>query len=214
MASNPRWCQPRATWLAYFERWLDHPAPEELLAASIYFDLRALHGRRDLAAPLEHCLRTRAPGARAFLRLLAHDVASRRVPRTLLGNVAVRRRGAARGTVDLKSAGVLQLTGAARVDALALGLAATNTIDRFRGAGERGVYTKAEVQEVTDACQHLMRLRLAHQLERLATGAPPDNRIEPARLSRADAVLLREALATVQRVQRGLRVRFATEGLG
>jgi CBS domain-containing protein len=214
MASNPKWCQPVSVWAGYFRRWLDHPAPEEVLAACIYFDLRPLAGAAELAAPLEQILRLEAPASRAFLRLLAHDVVVTRLPRTLLGNVAVERRGPGRGTVDVKAAGVIQLTGAARVVALELGLSQTNTIDRFQGARERGLYTPAETREIADAYQHLMRLRLVHQLERLATGAPADNRVVPARLSRADALLLRDALAVVERVQGGLRVRFATDGLG
>ena len=214
MASNPRWCQPLSVWAGYFRRWLDHPAPEEVLAACIYFDLRRLAGAGELAAPLQRIVTNEAPASRAFLRLLAHDVVVRRVPRTLLGNVAVERRGPARGTVDIKAAGAMQLTGAARVHALELGLPQTNTIDRFRAAAERGLYTATEAREVTDAYQHLMRLRLVHQLERLAAGAPADNRIQPARLSRADALLFRDALAVVERVQAGLRVRFATDGLG
>jgi CBS domain-containing protein len=214
MASNPTWCQPLSVWARYFRRWMDHPSPEEVLAACIYFDLRPLAGAVDLAAPLEHIVRTEAPGSRAFLRLLAHDVVARRVPRTLLGNVAVERRGPGRGTVDLKAAGAMQLTGAGRLSALELGLAQTNTIDRFRAAAERGRYTAGEVREITDVCQHLMRLRLVHQLERLAAGQQPDNRVSLAGLSRADALLLRDALAIVERVQAGLRVRFATDGLG
>jgi CBS domain-containing protein len=214
MASNPTWCQPLSVWTGYFRRWLDHPSPQEVLAACIYFDLRPLAGDRRLATPLERIVWREAPESRAFLRLLAHDVVSRRVPRTLLGNVAVDRRGPERGTVDVKAAGVIQLTGAARVHALELGLPETNTIDRFRAAAARGLYTAAEAREITDACQHLMRLRLVHQLDRLAAGAAPDNRVDPERLSRADALLFRDALATVERVQAGLRTRFATDGLG
>jgi CBS domain-containing protein len=145
---------------------------------------------------------------------LARDVVERRVPRTLLGNVAVRRRGPKRGTVDIKSAGVLQLTGAARVAALELGLASTNTVDRLRAAAERGVYTTSEVREITDAFQHLMRLRLVHQLGCVDAGLPPDNLVDPARLSRADALLLRDAFRTVERVQASVGARFATELLG
>lgn len=214
MASNPTWCQPASVWSGYFRRWLDHPSPSEVLAACIYFDLRPLAGSEVVAAPLERIVRTEAPASRAFLRLLAHDVVSRRVPRTLLGNVAVERRGPGRGSVDIKRAGILQLTGAARVDALGLGLPHTNTVERFRAAAERGIYTAAEAREITDAYQHLVRLRLVHQLEQLAAGATPDNRVSPARLSRADALLLRDALATVERVQAGLGDRFATGGLG
>jgi CBS domain-containing protein len=166
-----------------------------------------------VAAPLEQVLRREAPTSRAFLRLLAHDVIAARLPRTLLGNIATQRRGPGRGTIDVKAGGGLQLTGAARVAALELGSSHTNTVDRFREAGARRLYTETETREITDAYEHLMRLRLVHQLERLAAGAPADNRLVAARLSRSDALLLRDALAVVERVQAGLRVRFATDGL-
>jgi CBS domain-containing protein len=214
MASNPRWCQPLSVWTAYFRGWLEQPRPDDALAAAIFFDVRPIAGALEVAAPLERQVRTEAPGARAFLRLLARDVVERRPPRTLLGNVAVRRRGPRRGTVDVKGAGALQLTGAGRLAALTLGLAETNTIDRFRAAAERGLYAAAEAREITDACQHLFRVRLVHQLDRIAAGAAPDNDVDPAQLSRADALLLRDALRTVERVQAGVRERFATDLLG
>jgi CBS domain-containing protein len=214
MASNPRWCRPLAVWTGYFRRWIDHPSPEEVLAACIYFDLRPLAGDSGLAAPLERIVRTEAPASRVLLGLLARDVVTRRVPRTMLGNVAVARRGADRGTVDVKAGGVMQLTGAARVAALELGLAETNTIERYRAAADRGLYTPAEAGEITDACQLLLRLRLVHQLARLGAGAPPDNRLDPTTLSHADGLLFRDALATVERVQAGLRARFSTDRLG
>ena len=116
-----------------------------------------------------------------------------------------------RGTVDLKGGGGMQLVGAARVHALALGLEETNTVDRFRAAAAREVYGEAEGLEITDAHQLLQRLRLVHQLECLERGEPADNRINPKRLSHADALLLRDALRTVARVQAGLRERYATD---
>jgi hypothetical protein len=39
----------------------------------------------------------------------------------------------------------------------------------------------------------------------------PDNYITPARLSRADALLMRDAMKTVARVQAEVRERFATD---
>jgi len=56
-----------------------------------------------------------------------------------------------------------------------------------------------------------MRLRLVHQLENLARGELPDNYVTPSRLSRADALLMREAMKTVSRVQAEIRDRFATD---
>jgi CBS domain-containing protein len=210
MASNPRWCQPLPVWADYFRRWIAESQPEQLLSAGIYFDLRPLVGATELAASLVGLVREEAPRRPVFLALLAREVVEQPVPLTLLRGVAVRRRGARAGTVDLKSGGMLQLVGAGRLSALELELAETNTVERFQAAAARGVYKTEEAREVTNAYQHLMRLRLVHQLERLDAGEPPDNDVDPSRLSRADGLLLREALRTVTRVQAELRERYRT----
>ena len=214
MASNPRWCQPLSVWAGYFRTWMDHPSGEELLAASIYFDLRPLAGDLEQGQRLVALVRQEAPSSRVLLGLLARDVVTRRPALTLFGNIAVRRAAGRRATVDIKGGGVMQLTGAGRVAGLELGLEAVNTVDRFHAAAERGLYQREEAREITDAYQHLMRLRLVHQLAQAARGETPDNLVEPGTLSHADRLLFRDALQTVQRVQEGLRQRFATDRLG
>lgn len=211
MASNPTWCQPVKVWTEYFRRWMTDASPEHLLSACIYFDIRPLGPATELAAALLDILRTEAPRHTLFLRHLAADVASRRLPLTIFGNLAVHRSGPHRGAVDLKGSGGLQLVGAGRVYNLALSLGETNTVDRMRAAAARGVFSDAEARDIGDAYQHLMRLRLVHQLENLAGGEAPDNYIVPSRLSRADALLLRDAMKTISRVQAEIRERFATD---
>ncbi|HSF07479.1 MAG TPA: DUF294 nucleotidyltransferase-like domain-containing protein [Methylomirabilota bacterium] len=210
MASNPQWCRSLGSWRDLLAGWMDNPSPEQVLGACIVFDLRALGGTTELTAALRAVLAA-APRHRSFLRLMAHDVAERRVPLTMFGNVAVQRRGARRGRVDVKAAGSMQLAGAGRVHALELGLEATNTVDRFREAGRHRIYVDEQVREITDAYQHLLRLRLVHQLGQLARGETPDNFVDPRALSHADALLFRDALKTVTRVQAGIRERFATD---
>jgi CBS domain-containing protein len=211
MASNPRWCQPLGVWAEYFRGWMTSASPANILAASIYFDLRPLAGATELAASLAGIVRAEAPQHRGFLATVARDVVSRPVPLTLFGNVRVQRQGPHRGAVDVKGAGSLQLVGAARLLALQLGLGETNTIERLREAAVRGALVATEVDEITDAFQHLMRLRLRHQLAQIQRGDVPDNYVILGTLSHADALLFQDALQTVRRVQASIRERFATD---
>jgi CBS domain-containing protein len=203
MASNPRWCQPLGVWDGYVRRWIAEPSPEHILAAAMYFDLRFVAGDASLAARLAERIRTEAPAHPRFLTLMARDVVDRRLPRAWLGGF--------RGAIDIKGAGSIQLVGAARVHALALGVAETNTLERFAAAARQQIYTGAELTEITDAYEHLLRLRLRRQLERLAAGEEPDNAVDPDTLPRRDAVLLREAMKTVRLVQDRLRTRHDTD---
>lgn len=211
MASNPQWCQPLTVWDGYVRQWIGDPSPGHILAASMYFDLRCVAGEADLAARLSDRIRTEAPTRPRFLGLMARDVVDRRLPVSLFGGLSVPRTGPHRGAIDIKGAGCIQLVGAARVHALELGLRETNTLERIAAAGERGLYTSDEVIEIGDAYEHLLRLRLVHQLERLATGEAPDNYVEPDHLSHRDGLLLRDALKTVGHVQGRLRERHATD---
>jgi CBS domain-containing protein len=211
MASNPRWCQPFSVWSEYFDQWLRMPRPEQVLAACIYFDVRPLAGATQLGAGLRDLIRREAPGRELFLGLLARDVVDRPVALSIFKRIAAHRHGPHRGAVDIKGGGSMQLVGAGRVHALALGSAETNTIDRIRAAADHGGWDAASASDVTDAYQHLMRLRLAHQLQQLARGEPLDNYVAVDRLSHTDALLLRDALKTVTHVQSALRERFATD---
>jgi CBS domain-containing protein len=129
----------------------------------------------------------------------------------MFGKVAVARSGPHRGTVDVKGAGGVQLVGAARLAALELGLDEVNTGERFQAAADRGLYPGGEAREIVDAHHLLMRIRLVHQLAQLEAGVPVDNHVDPGRLSHADALLFKDALKTVGRVQAQIRERFATD---
>jgi CBS domain-containing protein len=211
MASNPAWCQPLSVWDGYVRRWITEPSPAHVLAASMYFDLRLVTGEASLAAELSARIRAEAPAHPRFLGMMARDVVDRPLPLGFFGGLSVHRSGPHRGAVDIKGAGCMQLVGAARVHALELGLAETTTIARIAGAGAHGLYSKDDVVEISDAYEHLLRLRLAHQLDRIAAGEAPDNYVDPEQLSHRDGLLLRDALKTVERVQGRLRERYATD---
>jgi CBS domain-containing protein len=214
MGSNPKWCQPFSAWARYFEQWMSETTPEHVLAASIFFDLRPLAADVELGRTLVELVRRAAPGETLFLRRLAENVVNDRLPVGLFGRLVVEREGPGRGSVDLKIGGTRQFVGAGRVHALALGLAETNTVDRFRAAAGGSLHTEAEIRDVVGAYQHLLRLRLVHQLGQLERAEPPDNRVRVDQLSRADGVLLRDALRIVAGVQRSLRHRYGTHLLG
>jgi CBS domain-containing protein len=95
-----------------------------------------------------------------------------------------------------------------RVYALSLGIRHTNTLDRLRAIGERGILASTEVSELQAAYRLVARLRLTHQLACLDAGLPPDNFIRPRALGKADRLLLKEAFKTIAWLERGVEERF------
>jgi len=191
MAKNPSYRHSLAGWQAQVEAWVARPQPEAVLGADIFYDFAAVLGTRHLAGVLrQHA--TRAAGhSPTFLYQLA--AASDDVPRAtnLLGRLRTRE-----GRIDLKRYGLFPIVTAARVVALAWGSTATATDVRLADAVAKGAFSDDAARSLIDARSVIVEAILDQQLEDIAAGRVPDNRIDPRRLGRRAASRLREALAT------------------
>ena len=76
-----------------------------------------------------------------------------------------------------------------------------------------GCFTTAEAEDVRQAYETIFRLRLGHQLARLAAGERPDNILDPGGLSRSDQSRLREAFRATGRLQGKVEMRYFTQAL-
>lgn len=210
MASNPRWCRPLSAWRAEVDSWLEAADPQRLLFASVFCDMRPVAGDERPGLTLSQSICERAPHSPLFLRFMALSALERAPALDLLGRLAVPRRGPHRGTLDLKASALLPVSQAMRVYALSLGIPETNTMDRLRASEERGALPAVESRDVREAYAVVARLRLRHQLDSLAAGRAPDNRIDPGTLARTDRALLKEAFKAIAWLQRLLEDRFQT----
>ena len=76
MAGNEAWCLSVEEWRQHFSRWIRMPEPKALLNATIFFDLRALHGDASLAGSLRQQVQRLAPPAAGFLHMMAVNAVS------------------------------------------------------------------------------------------------------------------------------------------
>jgi CBS domain-containing protein len=192
---------------------METPHPDRLLSAEVFFDLRPAAGDETVGHALWEWVCDRAPSHGLFLRYLARATLERRPPLGVFGRFAVKRSGDHKGTFDIKAHGMFPITQAMRVHALSLGLRETNTADRLRQLGERGIFAANEVGELRDAYEVIFRVRLTHQLGCLDAGLPPDNLINPQSLGKSDRLLLKEAFKSLAWLQRELEDRFQTRAL-
>jgi CBS domain-containing protein len=205
MAGQPACCLSAPQWQAKFAQWIDQGAPQDLLNASIYFDLRPLAGDAQLAAPLQQFIQQRAAATPRFLKQLAMNALTRRPPLHWHG-------GLAGDAIDLKLQGTALLVEAARVLALAAGVAATSTRQRLeRAAATLGV-PGSEAQAWVAAFDHLQLWRLQAQTPAAAGDdrAPAQpNHVVISSLNEIDRRVLREAMRAVQRLQQRLTLDYA-----
>lgn len=208
MASNPRWCLSETEWRTAFSRWIGSGDPEALLAASIFFDFRPLHGDFAPAHALRQWLVETLPGNERFFRLMAENALQNRPPLGLLRDFELSDDPKHPGTVDLKIRGAAIFTDAARIYALAHGVETTNTAERIRDVTARGHLPQGDADAWLRAVHVLQHFRLRHQHAQIARGEAPDNHLAPDKLNEIDRRLFRECLRAARTFQQRLALDY------
>lgn len=201
MAGNPRWCLSLGEWRACFAGWMHSGTADDLLNATIFFDFRPLAGDWQLAAALQRWLLGIAGDTPLFLRFMAANALRGGPPLGVLRDFSVDRET---GLIDLKRDGSRVFVDAARIYALALGVAETATTARLRAAGEALNWPRREVRALVDAFGFIQQLRLASPRE----PGWPANQVEPSSLSELERAFLKESFRQAKRLQQKLQVRY------
>jgi len=209
MARNPKWCLSATEWRGVFTDWMRAASPQALLNAAIFFDFRALHGDGVLALELRDWLREMVGSQKLFLRHMTGNALQVRPPLGMLRDF-VDVDDAQPGTMDLKKYAARPFIDAARILALANGVAATNTADRLRGAMQQMRVPKEEVSAYVDAFHfvQLLRLRNADNAGTTAGDHTNGNRVVLDNLNELDRRILKEALRQARKLQARLEMDF------
>jgi CBS domain-containing protein len=207
MASNPACCLTQAEWLARFASWIDHGAPEDLLHASIYFDLRPVAGAAALTRPLRERIGTQARRNPRFLKQMADNALRNGPALTWTGAIDTRPEGDRR-LIDLKLHGSAIYVDAARLLALAHGIAATGTRARFEAAAQAMRVPAHEAQAWSGGFDVLQMMRLQVQQGGDADEGNP-NLLDVSALNDIDRRVLKESLRVARRLQQRIEMDLA-----
>jgi CBS domain-containing protein len=213
MASNPECCLTLAQWLQRFDRWMDQGEPQDLLNASIYFDLRGLSGQQALAQVLRDHITARAATLPRLCKQLADNSLRQRPALNWRGALDTEKDGG-REWIDLKLHGTAPVVDAARLLALRHGVPATGTRDRLLAVAARLGLPTAEAESWVAAFDVLQMMRLQRQVQLALPGAsftanPNPNAIDVDELSAIDRRLLKEAMRQVRALQQRIQLDFA-----
>jgi len=209
MASNPECCLTVDEWRARFVNWIEHGAPQDLLNASIYFDIRPIAGQLDLAQPLRDLLATEPARVPRFIKQMADNSLRSRAPLNWLGAIDTEKVDG-REVIDLKLRGTALFVDAARLYALAKGVPRLGTRDRLIEVARLLGVEPAEGEAWVTAFEFLQMLRLRVQLQRAESGTLADepNRIELDSLNDLDRKLLKETLRVVKQLQQRIELDY------
>ena len=208
MAQNPKWCQPLSRWKQYFFDWIHAAEAEDLLRASIFFDFRSGYGDEALVQELRAYLSEALQGWAGFFRHLTENALHFKPPIGFFGNFVVESKGEHRNTLDLKQA-IMPITDFARIYALHNGIEATNTMERLHHLRLKNAISVTEYEELDKAYNFLMQLRFVRQVTAvLDEQAPPDNYINPKKLTAIEQTTLKEIFKRIEKFQAKMNFDF------
>lgn len=209
MAKNPSYRRSLVDWRTQIDSWVARPQAEALLGVDIFYDFVPVLGARRLAGALRAHATSAAGRSPVFLRLLA--AASEEVPSAtdLLGRLRTHE-----GRIDLKLHGLFPIVAGARAVALAWGSAATSTDARLAEAAAKGAFPEDAARSLVEARSVIVDAIIDQQLEDVAAGRRPDNRVDPKRLGRRTTSRLREALATASQTPELVHEALANRPIG
>jgi CBS domain-containing protein len=206
LASSRLFSRSIEAWERAAEGWLDDSGRGRgLTLLAVAVEGATVTGNVALADRLAAAVAS-SPGRDATLRRLAIAALGRRPPTGFLRNLVLERGGRRRGVLDIKESGVAPVVDLARWAALRAGVTAASTAERLRAAADRGTLDAADAALLGEAFELVCALRMEHQVDRIRSGLPPDDLIDPSRLTPISRRGLREAFRAIARVQRGVAV--------
>ena len=192
MAKNADWRHSSDDWVAEIKGWIGRADWRDVCNVDIFFDFRAVYGDQRLANALwreAYDIAHRSPG---FLKQLAAAATDFRAPLSVFGTIKTEE-----GRVDLKAGGILPLVSGARVLALRHAISKRATRDRLRGVEGLEVVNAEDLENVIEAHGILLNEDLNQQLEDIAQGTPPSNKVALKRLPKSRREKLRWAFGKV-----------------
>ncbi|MDD1012224.1 DUF294 nucleotidyltransferase-like domain-containing protein [Pseudomonas rubra] len=209
MAGNPELCLSRAEWSRRFAAFIREATPENLLASSIYFDLRVVWGDELACEQLRQSILEQVADNRLFQRMMAENALRQRPPVGRFREFVLTRQGNDKAaTLDLKVQGLTPFVDGARLLALANGIGANNTLERLRQLVAKEVIEALDGAAYEEAYHFIQQTRMQqHQLQSRQNLAY-SNRVDPDSLNHLDRRILRESLRQAQRLQSSLALRY------
>ena len=209
MVSNPQWARREASFRHSIDAWLARPSGDGFLNLAALTDAAAVAGDPALLDRLRRHLFDSIGNAGGFLSHFARPVLQFDTPigffhQVLLGH------GDHAGEIDLKKGGLFPIVHGVRALALERRVEAVNSFARIEALAAAGALERDVAEDLVEALQYLMELRLRARLakDRDGGGAVGENSVRAQDLSRLQQDGLRDSLRIAKRFKERILYHF------
>ncbi|MEY4504914.1 MAG: hypothetical protein RL154_1211 [Pseudomonadota bacterium] len=110
--------------------------------------------------------------------------------------------------LDIKKGGIFAIVNGVRALAYENNIISTNTFAKLKELSAKDLIDKALAEEMIEAYNFLLEIRLKERLYKIKSGKTPDNYINPARLSKLERDLLKDVFKIVDKFKKYLHAHF------
>jgi CBS domain-containing protein len=160
-----------------------------------------MFGDLTLAETLRDDLNALLRDQKVFLGYLANMAIKNRPPIGFFKSFVVEKGGEHKDELNLKVKGLAPLVDIVRLFALEKGVHETSTLERIETLRPLHTIVEEYADDLEQAFEFIMLLRIHHQFRQLSAGQEPDNFINPNRLSNLEKRSIREAFHLITKIQ-------------
>ena len=209
MANNPEQRRTLSGWRNRYQIWIERPDKDRILRATIFFDIRHVHGDAALTRELHERTVGLFRNSPLFASYLARDALRSKVPLGIFRNLVLEKSEDGQKVFNAKRQAIMPIIDIARTHALANGLSEVGTLDRLRALAASGAMHSDDAQSLEDAMLLVNDMRIAHQARQVERGEQPDNTIAPGDLSSLERDYLKDAFTVIRDALDALRRNYA-----
>lgn len=209
MAANAEQRLTLSEWRNRYADWIERPTEDRILAATIFFDMRSLHGDAAMVDRLRGDVIDMARNNPLFLSYLARDALRAKVPLGFFRNLVLEKGDDGQRVFNAKAQAIMPIIDLARTMALAAGLREVGTAARLQALAETGQLNSDDARSLEDAWLFVNDLRIEHQARQIERGETPGNAIVPSDLSSLERDYLKDGFAVIRDALDALRRNFA-----
>lgn len=211
MAANPKWCQPKQVWLAYYSKWVASPEYDKLLNISVFLETRCIYGNEALVSALHQHLLDEIAASSRFLPSLVRDSVTVSPPLGIFNYLVLEKGGEHSNTLNIKKYAITLLVDLARIYGLSAQCHQDGTEARFRHAHQHGLLSEEMLKNVLGAYGFISQVRFKHQLAALKAGNQADNHIAPDQFGSFERKHLKDAFRIINDLQEVAKIRFTKD---
>ncbi len=202
MPSNPDWRGSLADWHRKMEYIFHDQSQNNLLRVIILMDIAFSAGSKDIAQQLIDKVHQMIHDNFGALMVMARSAVMSSVALTMFKQFRLEKEPEHRGKFNVKLFGWAPLIMTARVFALKYGFADTNTVARIKHLEAHNHFDVELSQSLQEAYLVLANAKMISQVEAIVSGREYDYYLDPKTLKPEDQESLKQALSSVEVLQK------------